>query len=132
MQVRLLPSFAATVDRVDHDPGLATPEGQPHAFVYNITIRNSSRRVVTVRGRKWVVRSGRGGVTVIEGDGVVGFFPRLEPGDTFSYKSYHTTDGRAMAEGAFLAETDDGDAVMALIPPFDMIPPSENCSPDDR
>jgi ApaG protein len=131
MQVRLLPGFEATVDRVDHDPGLPVPPGQPHAFVYHITIRNGSGRVVTVLGRKWVVRSGSGRVTVVEGDGVVGRCPRLEPGESFSYNSYHTTDGPAVAEGAFLAETEEGNAVLAAIPPFEMTPPGKGLLPGE-
>jgi len=123
MQPRLLEGFGATVDRVIHAPDLPASPDQPHPFVYFITIRNESDRTVTVKGRKWVVRAEGGHVTAVEADGVVGCFPRLEPGDQFSYNSYHTTAGRAVAEGAYLAVTEEGEAVMALIPAFDLIPP---------
>ncbi|MFZ0435040.1 MAG: ApaG domain [Chthoniobacterales bacterium] len=123
MQPRLLEGFGATVDRVVHAPDLPASPEQQHPFVYFITIRNESDRAVTVKGRKWVVRADDGHVTAVEGDGVVGCFPRLEPGEQFSYNSYHTTAGRAVAEGSYLAVTEDGEAVMALIPPFDLIPP---------
>jgi ApaG protein len=125
MQPRLLEGFGATVDRVVHAPDLPASPEQPHPFVYFITIRNESDRTVTVKGRKWVVRAEDGHVTAVEGDGVVGCFPRLEPGEQFSYNSYHTTAGRAVAEGSYLAVTEDGEAVMALIPPFDLIPPGD-------
>ena len=124
MQPRLLEGFGATVDRVIHAPDLPASPDQPHPFVYFITIRNESDRTVTVKGRKWVVRAEGGHVTAVEGDGVVGCFPRLEPGEQFSYNSYHTTAGRAVAEGSYLAVTEDGEAVMALIPAFDLIPPA--------
>jgi len=124
MQPRLLEGFGATVDRVVHAPDLPASPEQPHPFVYFITIRNESDRTVTVKGRKWVVRAEDGHVTAVEGDGVVGCFPRLEPGEQFSYNSYHTTAGRAVAEGSYLAVTEDGEAVMALIPAFDLIPPA--------
>jgi len=123
MQPRLLEGFGATVDRVVHAPDLPASPEQPHPFVYFITIRNESDRTVTVKGRKWVVRAEDGHVTAVEGDGVVGCFPRLDPGEQFSYNSYHTTAGRAVAEGSYLAVTEDGEAVMALIPAFDLIPP---------
>ena len=112
------------VDRVVHAPDLPASPDQPHPFVYFITIRNGSDRTVTVKGRKWVVRAEDGQVTAVEGDGVVGCFPRLEPGEHFSYNSYHTTAGRAVAEGSYLAVTDDGEAVVALIPSFELIPPA--------
>jgi ApaG protein len=119
----LLEGFEATVDRVEYDPGLPTPPGQPFPFVYYITIRNGSDRTLTVKGRKWVVRAEGGAVTAVEGDGVVGCFPRIEPGESFSYNSYHTTAGYALAEGAYLAASDDGEPFMALIPAFKMVPP---------
>lgn len=124
MAPRLLEGFGATVDQVIYSPGLPAPPEQPHPFVYHITIHNGSDRTLTVKGRKWVVRGEDGHVTAVEGDGVVGCFPRLEPGEHFSYNSYHTTAGRALAEGAYLAVTEDGEAVFAKIPAFELIPPS--------
>ncbi len=123
MQPELLPGFEATVERVEYDPELPASPEQPHPFVYYITIRNGSDRTLTVKGRKWVVRAENGEITALEGDGVVGCFPRLEPGEEFSYNSYHTTAGRALAEGAYLAVTEEGEAVLARIPPFQLIPP---------
>ena len=123
MQPELLPGFEATVERVEYDPELPASPEQPHPFVYYITIRNGSDRTLTVKGRKWVVRAESGEITAVEGDGVVGCFPRLEPGEEFSYNSYHTTAGRAQAEGAYLAVTEEGEAVLARIPPFQLIPP---------
>jgi ApaG protein len=117
--------FEASVDRVVYDPDLPASPDQPHPFIYYITIRNGSDRIVTVKGRKWVVRSEDGQVTAVEGDGVVGCFPRLEPGESFSYNSYHTTAGRAVAEGAYLAMTEEGEAVIARIPEFELIPPRD-------
>lgn len=122
---RILEGFEAVVDRVVHAPDLPAPPDQPHPFVYFITIRNDSDRTVTVKGRKWVVRGEDGLVTAVEGDGVVGCFPCLEPGEHFSYNSYHTVAGPSVAEGSYLALTDDGEAVMALIPPFDLVPPRD-------
>lgn len=124
MAPRLLEGFGATVDRVIYSPDLPAAPDQPHPFVYYITIHNGSDRTLTVKGRKWVVRGEDGHVTAVEGDGVVGCFPRLEPGEHFSYNSYHTTAGRALAEGAYLAVTEVGEAVFAKIPAFELIPPS--------
>ena len=111
------------VDWVVHAPDLPALQDQPHPFVYFITIRNGSDRAVTVKGRKWVVRGGEGHVTAVEGDGVVGCFPRLNPGEHFSYNRCHTVAGPAVAEGSYLAVTDEGEAAMAMIPAFELIPP---------
>ena len=123
MQPQLLPGFEATVDRVLYAPEIPAPTDQPHPFVYYITIHNRSDQTITVKGRKWVVRGEDGHVIAVEGDGVVGCFPRLEPGEHFSYNSYHTTSCRAVAEGSYLAMSETGEAVMARIPTFQLIPP---------
>ncbi len=119
---RLLDGFMVEVNRVIYDPLLETPLGKPHAFVYFITIHNKSDQTLTVKGRKWVVREEGGDVTVLEGEGVIGEFPCLLPGEHFSYNSYHVTAGPAVAQGAYLGVTDEGEAVFATIPPFELIP----------
>jgi len=125
MHPQLIQGFEATVDSVVYSPDLPASPDQPYPFVYSITIRNGSDRAITVKGRKWVVFGEDGQVTAVEGDGVVGCFPHLEPGESFSYNSYHTTSGRAVAEGSYLAVTDQGEAVLAIIPAFELIPPVE-------
>ena len=57
---------------------------------------------------------------VVEGDGVVGKFPRLETGEHFSYNSYHTIGADSAAEGAYIGVTEDGTPVLARIPRFEM------------
>ncbi|NCY23004.1 ApaG domain, partial [bacterium] len=81
-----------SVDRVEYIPGAAGPPDRPYQFVYYITIHNDSPQAITVVGRKWVVTNDAGHRLVIEGDGVVGQFPRLTPGDQFHYNSYHLVD----------------------------------------
>ena len=125
MQPQFLKGFEATVDRVIFVPDLPASPEQPFPFVYYITIHNRSERTLTVKGRKWVVRGEDGKTSAMEGDGVVGCFPRLEPGDHFSYNSYHTTAGPALAEGAYLGLTEEGEVVIARIPPFELIPPED-------
>ncbi len=119
---RLLEGFTVKIDGVTEDPDLERPLSKPYAFVYFITIHNKSSQALTVKGRKWVVTEEGGEVTVMEGGGVVGEFPYLLPGEKFSYNSYHVTSGAAVAEGAYLAMTDKGEAVIAMIPEFELIP----------
>jgi ApaG protein len=118
-----LPGLRATVDRVVHVPHLDAPPERPHPFVYFITIHNESAETVTIRGRKWVVTDEDGQRLVVEGDGVVGKFPRLEPGESFSYNSYHTIGRDSVAEGAFFGVTEDGARVFTRIPAFKLRAP---------
>jgi ApaG protein len=118
-----LAGLRATVDRVLYMPQLEAPEDRPHPFVYFITIHNDSESPVTIKGRKWVVTDAEDHRVVVEGDGVVGKFPRLEPGQSFSYNSYHVIGSDSRAEGAFFGVTDSGEPVFTRIPAFSMEAP---------
>ncbi len=79
---------------------------------------------MTIKGRKWVVTNSRGEVTAVEGDGVVGEFPTIEPGGKFSYNSFHLLDTKwAVAEGSYLGIDGLGRKVLTRIPKFKMTVP---------
>jgi ApaG protein len=114
------------INRVVYMPHVETPPDRPHAFAYFITIHNTSKETVTIKGRKWVIKNDAGEVTAVEGDGVVGEFPQLESGEHFSYNSYHTNNTQiCWAEGAYLGITESGRKVMTRIPKFEMQVPAE-------
>lgn len=116
-----LAGLRVTVDQVVYRLDLQAPPGQPHCFAYRITIHNDSDTVVTIKGRKWVVRSSNGCVTALEGDGVVGEFPQIQPGGRFTYQSYHALETESgFAEGSYLGVTPAGKGVYARIPRFEM------------
>lgn len=125
MTPRELPGLTVTVDQVVHAPEFSGPPGKPHVFVYFITIANESAETVTIKGRKWVVREASGETLAVEGDGVVGEFPCLEPGQQFRYNSSHAVAADAVAEGAYLGLTDAGEAVFTRIPPFEIRVPED-------
>ena len=101
-------------------PSLDAPADRPFPFVYFITIKNNSKITVTVKARKWVVRQRNGEMQVVEGDGVVGQFPRLEPGGDFSYNSCHTISQDSEATGAYFLEDDAAQAYFVRIPAFQL------------
>lgn len=116
-----LPGLTARLDKlVYHHGGKSLPPDKPHAFVYFITIHNGSEHTVTLLGRKWVITHEDGSQLVIEGDKIVGETPRLEPGEEFSYNSYHVTSGGARSCGSFHGIDDLGRHVHVMLPPFDM------------
>ena len=108
------------IDKVAYMPTLEAPADRPYPFVYFITIDNQSEETVTIKGRKWVVTDAHGHRVVVEGDGVVGKFPRLAPGEHFSYNSYHVIGSDSSAEGAFIGVNDEGTPVITRIPRFEM------------
>ncbi len=119
-----LPGLTARLDKLHYHHGGATlPVDQPHAFVYFITIQNSSDHTVTLLGRKWVVEHADGSQLVIEGDKIVGETPRLAPGEQFSYNSYHVTGCDATARGSFHGIDEQGRRIHVLLPAFAMTIP---------
>ena len=120
-----LPGLTARLDRLTyHNGGVSLPADKPHAFVYFITILNSSEHTITLLGRKWVIEHCDGSQMVIEGDKIVGETPRLTPGEQFSYNSYHVTgcDGRAC--GCFHGIDELGRKIHVLLPPFGLTVPA--------
>lgn len=117
---RELSSLRVNIDKVVYMPHLEAPIDRPYPFVYFITIENGSEETITIKGRKWVVTDAEGGRIVVEGDGVVGKFPRLEPGERFSYNSYHVIGTDSIAEGAFIGISEEGEPVVTRIPRFEM------------
>lgn len=118
------PNLRVTVDRVIYQPQVQTPPDRPHCFVYFISIHNDTETPITIKGRKWVITNSAGEVTAVEGDGVVGQFPTIEPGEKFSYNSYHLLDKTsAVAEGSYLGVDSTGKKVLTRIPSFKMVVP---------
>jgi len=109
------------IDQLVYAPELPSTPDQPHSFVYFISICNDSDRTVTIKARKWVVTDAEGQVTAVEGDGVVGEFPTIAPGDKFSYNSRHTLATRTgEAEGSYIGLDEFGNRVIVRIPRFVM------------
>ena len=112
------------LDQLVYQDGVLTPPDTQHCFAYYITILNEGQETVTLRGRKWVVTESNGEVIAVEGDGVVGEFPALEPGEHFSYNSYHMIrSSRAVAQGSYLGITANGEPVVVGIPSFELVVP---------
>lgn len=120
------PGLRVTVDRVQYQPFAAAPADRPHCFVYFITIHNDTELAVTIKGRKWVVTNADGEITAVEGEGVVGEYPVIDPGERFSYNSFHLLSTEfARAEGSYLGVDALGRKVITRIPPFEMQVPQQ-------
>jgi len=120
-----LPGLSARLDKlVYHHGGKCLPADQPHAFVYFITIQNTTEHTVTLLGRKWVLARHDGSRQVIEGDKIVGETPVLGPGEIFSYNSYHVAGGDVVAQGSFHGADETGRSVHVLLPTFVMRVPT--------
>ncbi len=122
-------SYGVTVavDRLEYQAEVLTPPDKPHCFAYYISITNKGVETITIRGRKWVVTESTGEVVAVEADGVVGEFPVLQPGQNFSYNSYHMIRApKAVAQGSYLGLTEGGSPVVIDIPAFELMVPGNS------
>ena len=95
---------------------------KPHAFVYHLTIHNNTNRSIKLFGRKWIIQE-LSEISIIEGDGVIGKTPNINPGKYFSYHSYHITSTDASAQGMFYGIDEWNNLVHIKIPRFNLIIP---------
>lgn len=63
------------------------PDHERYVFAYTVTIRNLGRSAVQLLSRYWLITNGNGRETEVQGEGVVGEQPHIEPGDEFQYTS---------------------------------------------
>lgn len=72
-----------------------------HAFSYYIKIENETKESVQLLERHWDIFDSLNTIEVVEGEGVVGQTPKLEPGDMYTYKSHCTLLGDAGSMSGF-------------------------------
>ena len=121
-----LDGLKVSVDDLVYQSQVLTAPDRPHCFAYYITIANETDCTIMLKGRKWVVEEASGEVTAVEGDGLVGEMPTLEPGSSFSYNSFHVIHARrAIARGSYIGLDENGRRVLAAIPAFEMVVPDQ-------
>lgn len=94
-------------------------------WAYHIRIENEGRRAVQLISREWTIIDGRGGRHEVQGEGVVGEQPVIEPGSAYDYVSgcpLHTQTGSM--EGRYHMIGADGSSFAVAIPRFSLIAPA--------
>ena len=70
-----------------HLPQESDPSAQRYVFAYTITIENNSNEASQLLNRHWIITDGQGDIEEVQGPGVVGQQPRIQPGEGFRYSS---------------------------------------------
>ncbi|MDK1194437.1 Co2+/Mg2+ efflux protein ApaG [Cronobacter dublinensis] len=65
----------------------SSPEDERFVFAYTVTVRNLGRTPVQLLGRYWLITNGNGKETEVQGEGVVGVQPHIQPGGEYQYTS---------------------------------------------
>jgi len=93
-------------------------------FTYEITIKNISDQTGQLVSRYWEIKDGSGINEVVNGLGVVGQQPIIEPGDSFTYTSgCPLISAIGKMEGYYIfLNLADNSTFKVQIPPFELIP----------
>lgn len=106
-------------------PERSNPELSQFAFTYTIRIENKGTLPAVLHSRHWWISDATGKVEEVEGEGVVGKQPLLEPGEKFEYTSWAmlSTPYGSM-RGTYSMVRPNGHAFEAKIPEFPLTQPN--------
>lgn len=97
-----------------------------YLFSYQVTIENLSDEVVQLVSRKWLIFDTSRQTEVVEGDGVVGRQPILQPSETHTYTSncFLTSPNGAMKGHYTMLNIKSDTFFKVKIPTFQLMVPS--------
>ncbi|RSK47770.1 Co2+/Mg2+ efflux protein ApaG [Hymenobacter rigui] len=106
-------------------PDYSSPGQEHYVFAYKIDIRNNSEFTVKLLRRHWYIYDANGVVREVEGEGVVGQQPTLEPGESHQYVSgCNLKSGLGKMRGSYQMERQmDGSEFAVEIPEFTLVVP---------
>lgn len=106
-------------------PEQSEPERARWFWAYHIRIENDQGEPVQLLTRRWHITDGRGSVHMVEGEGVVGEQPVIQPGQSYDYVSgcpLATPTGTM--KGSFQMLGADGRLFDVQVPRFGLIAPA--------
>ena len=102
----------------------SSPQENHYVWAYQVNIRNSSKSIMRLNHRNWIIIDANGTIMNVQGAGVVGEFPILNPGECFEYTSgtpLKTNNG--IMQGFYLMSQDNGEQMKIDIPTFSLDSP---------
>jgi ApaG protein len=114
-------------------PQESDPGANRYVFAYKITMLNQGPAKARLLARHWIILDSEGRREDVKGPGVVGEYPALAPGESYSYISYcplKTSWGTM--EGSYVFERDDGCRIQVRIGRFFLVPSAPPLSLESR
>ena len=108
-------------------PDQSEPDAGRYVWAYKVNIENQGGSTVQLMRRTWRITDAQGRTLHVEGDGVVGEQPVLQPGEAFEYTSgtpLETPSG-FMAGDYHMVEQGSGAAFDVAIPAFSLDSPHQ-------
>ncbi len=106
-------------------PQQSSPARSIYGHVYHITIHNLRDHPIRLLRRNWAVENALGGISLVEGEGVIGQQPVIQPGGHFHYSSWtHVSTVIGKMSGAYtMMDLEGGTFFQAEVPEFLLIYP---------
>ena len=104
--------------------GQSAPDENRYVFSYTINIKNLGNNSAKLISRQWIITDSNGNIQEVNGDGVVGQQPNINPGEEFTYTSgtiIKTPVGTM--EGRYFMEDINNRRFEAPIDPFTLAVP---------
>lgn len=114
IRITVRPAFA---------PEQSSPEEGRFVFTYAVRIENVSGLAAQLTHRIWRIHDSVGGGEEheVQGEGVIGKQPTVEPGGVHEYESFCILKSpRGSMEGAYRFEREDGSSFAAQVPKFQL------------
>ncbi len=110
---------------VEYLPQQSAPARSVYGHVYHISIYNNRKSPVRLLRRSWAVQDSVGGMTLVEGEGVIGQQPIIEPGGHFHYSSWtHVGTEIGRMSGTYtMIKLEDDTQFQAEVPEFLLVFP---------
>ncbi|BBB25244.1 Co2+/Mg2+ efflux protein ApaG [Amphritea japonica] len=106
-------------------PDQSDPAKKRYVFSYHITITNNDQQPVQLLRRRWLIVDGDEKIQEVEGEGVIGEQPVIEPQQSYSYTSGTVLSTRVGSmQGHYQMQTNDGQTFNADIEPFTLAQPN--------
>lgn len=108
---------------VTYQSEFSNPHQHHYVFTYKVTIENKSQHTYQLLRRRWEIADAAENPKLVEGSGVVGQQPVLEPGESHHYVSgCNLKSGFGKMKGTFTMEKlYDGKLIEVNVPEFQMI-----------
>lgn len=110
-----------------YQPDYSNPLNDEYMFAYRITILNNNDFPVKLLQRKWHIYDSDATRKEVEGEGVVGVQPRINPGESYQYVSgCNLSTGMGKMYGSYIMENIHTQRHFEVaIPAFEMYAPSK-------
>ncbi len=108
-----------------YQPEYSNPVNSEFMFAYRINIENNNAFPVKLLSRHWYIYDSKGSMREVEGEGVVGVQPHINPGESYQYISgCNLRSEIGKMHGTYQMENVNSKKTFdVIIPSFDMCVP---------